>query len=88
MKLTLKDLGIIAVVLVLALGALLWGVITMLGAEPIAITGLDFAAYQEQVLPGLKQYSLVLGVVLVLVSIAYIILGRENDIETSLEKRE
>ena len=45
------------------------------------------AAYQAYVLPNLQLYSLALGLLLLAVSIAYIMVGRSDDIVTSPDER-
>jgi hypothetical protein len=81
MKLSLKD------VLALFIGlAALVGLGVMLMSEPVVNAGLNLATYTSQVLPGLKNYAYALGLLLLVVSISYILLGRENDIETKADE--
>jgi hypothetical protein len=44
--------------------------------------------FVQFVLPNMQNYSLALGLVLFGASVAYILLGRENDIETVLDDRD
>lgn len=47
------------------------------------------AAYQKYVLPNLQQWAYALGTMLTALSMIYILLvGRENDIDTSAEEQE
>lgn len=79
MKLGLKD--ILAVVVGLAALA---GLAVMLNAEMhvVPTEGFNYEHYKAVVLPGLKQYSAAFGAILLAVSVAYIMLGHENDVDT------
>jgi hypothetical protein len=44
--------------------------------------------YGVKVLPNLQRYSLAMGVILLAVSVAYILLGHEEDISTTLDEQE
>lgn len=79
-KFELKE--IIAVVI--ALAAVL-GLGVMLLAEGNIMPGTTPELYQGQVLPALKKYSLALGVIFLVVSVSYILLGRSEDISTRLD---
>lgn len=53
-------------------------------ADPSAIV----AEFNAHVLPGIQRYSMAIGGILLAISIAYILLGAEDDIETSLNEQE
>jgi hypothetical protein len=79
MKLGLKD--ILAVVLGLVALA---GLAVMLNAEMHVVPGdvFNYEHYKSVVLPGLRQYAGAFGAILLAVSVAYVLLGHENDVET------
>lgn len=87
MKLTVKDVLAVLIAL-LALG----GVVVMWNAEaggiPEAVTGAQdvVAYYQQAILPGLKQYSMALGAMFVAAGVAYILVGRQEEIATRPDK--
>lgn len=47
-----------------------------------------FTEYAHKVLPGLQKYSLAIGMIMLAVSVAYILLGHEEDIATALNEQE
>lgn len=79
MKLTFKDILAVAIALVA-----LAGVALMFMAEGQVVP--DTFDYQTQVLPSLQKYCWALGSVFVAVSVAYILLGRQNDIATIVDE--
>jgi hypothetical protein len=54
-------------------------------AAPMSAT---FTEYGHQVLPNLQKYSLAFGLILLAASIAYILLGHEEELSTSLDEQE
>jgi hypothetical protein len=44
--------------------------------------------FQTSVLPGMQNYSMAIGGILLAVSIAYILLGAEDDIATTMDEQE
>lgn len=88
--LRLKDV----LALVLALVVLI-GLAVMFNAEgnvflqnPAADPASIHREFFAHVLPGIKQYSLAIGAILLAVSVAYILLGAEEDISTALDEKE
>lgn len=83
MKLKLKD--ILALIIGLSVIACL---VIMLNGEANVVPGptFNYEHYVKVVLPGLKQYAGAFGIILLAVSIAYILLGSENDIATRPDK--
>jgi hypothetical protein len=75
------------VAVVIALAALA-GLVVMLNAEMQILPGVTTELFERQVLPNLQIYSLALGLVLLVASIAYILLGREEEISTTLDKQD
>ena len=57
-------------------------------ANPAADPGAILADFQAKILPGIKQYSLAIGGVLLAISVSYILLGAQEDISTSLNDQE
>jgi hypothetical protein len=75
------------VAVVIAVAALA-GLVVMLNSEIHILPGVTTELFESQVLPNLQIYSLALGLVLLVVSIAYILLGRAEDISTTLDKQD
>lgn len=80
MKLCWKDVLAVLIGLVT-----LAGLAVMFVSEPGAATSIE--DYKAEVLPKLKQYAGALGAILFAVSIAYILLGRDNDVETRADEK-
>jgi hypothetical protein len=90
-SLRLKDL----LAILIAVGALIVGVPTMFNSEwyvALKNPAADPAAIRHEflthVLPGIQNYSLAIGAILLAVGIAYILLGAEEDISTSLDEQD
>jgi len=79
----------------IALVALLGGLVMMFNAEGSVFlqnAAADPAAihteFYAHVLPGIRQYSLAIGGILLAISVAYILLGAEEDISTELDEKQ
>jgi hypothetical protein len=44
--------------------------------------------FNAHILPGIQKYSMAIGGILLAISVAYILLGADDDIETSLTEQE
>ncbi|HEY9745814.1 MAG TPA: hypothetical protein V6C99_06310 [Oculatellaceae cyanobacterium] len=84
MKLSFKDVLAVALALVA-----MTGLFVMWNAEISVVPGdtFNYQHYLKNVLPGLKQYATAFGAMLLAVSIAYILLGHDNDIETHIDEK-
>lgn len=57
-------------------------------ANPAADPGAILADFQAKILPGIQQYSLAIGGILLAISVSYILLGAQEDISTSLNDQD
>lgn len=82
-KLTLGEI----VAVIIAFAALI-GLGAMLLAEGNIMAGATPEVYQGEVLPALQKYSLAIGVIFLVVSISYILIGRSEEISTRLDDQD
>lgn len=87
-KLTWKDFGAVLIAL-----ATLYGIYVMFNSEGFVVLqnaagtpGQIVQDFNSKVLPAIKHYSMAIGLILLAVSIAYILLGSQDEIETNLSE--
>lgn len=89
-KITWRDILAVLIGLVALAGiVIMWNaeggvVLEKAAADPSVIV----AEFNAHVLPGIQKYSMAIGGILLAISVAYILLGAEDDIETSLNEQE